>query len=131
MANIIEELQQEYGGKTLSRVALVNDVLELVFDSGETVTIKDYPSCCEMRYMRTDDALHEYAGAVFLGADISPVGEVFRQELEDSFESLDDGRHEVEFFRIATSKGDICFACHNEHNGYYGGFNLGVECKNG
>lgn len=132
MADTLEEMQKEYGGKTLLRVALVDDVLELSFTSGEIIAIQDHSSCCETRYMRTDDALHEYAGAVFLSADISPVGEVFRQELEAMYRKDDDDRcHEVEFFRIATSKGDICFACHNEHSGYYGGFNLSVERKNG
>jgi hypothetical protein len=35
--------------------------------------------------------------------------------------------HEVQFLRVSTDAGTIVCETHNEHNGYYGGFNVCVE----
>lgn len=32
--------------------------------------------------------------------------------------------HEVQFLHVKTSKGSFAVSNHNEHNGYYGGFNV-------
>jgi hypothetical protein len=37
--------------------------------------------------------------------------------------------HETEYCNILTSKGVIQLVCHNEHNGYYGGFSVRIEEK--
>ena len=37
--------------------------------------------------------------------------------------------HETRFVEIVTTKGSVTLTTHNEHNGYYGGFVLGVECS--
>lgn len=79
--------------------------------------LDDGQSCCEYRYMTIDDNLDEYAGATFDSFDV-----VDAPEIEDDGEV-----HEVQFLRIHTSFGDLSIANHNEHNGYYGGFD--VICK--
>jgi hypothetical protein len=86
-------------------------VLQLEF-AGGVLTIRDAGrSCCESRYMTTDDALAAHVGAVFLGV-----------EVRDGPESTDDEPHEQQFLLVNTSAGTFTVVTHNEHNGYYGGF---------
>lgn len=63
--------------------------------------------------MTTDDALEDFVGADFLGAEVREGGETDDDEY---------GVHEVEFLVVKTSLGDFTVETHNEHNGYYGGF---------
>lgn len=75
-----------------------------LFDAGQ--------SCCESRYMATDDDLLYHVGAILLNA-----------ETRDAPNEPDEyGEHEVQFLLITTSRGVITVKSHNEHNGYYGGF---------
>lgn len=88
--------------------------LRFTFDDGTRLDLLDSGrSCCESRYMRTDDDLAYHVGATLLDAEVSeaddPVGDEWAV-------------HEVAFLRVTTSKGVITVATHNEHNGYYGGF---------
>jgi len=69
-------------------------------------------SCCEHRYMVSDDDLSEYDGAILLDLELKDAPE---QEYEY-------GTHEVQFLDVKTDKGVFQMANHNEHNGYYGGF---------
>ena len=106
--------------KVISKVELGNDdVLRMWFADGDAIAIYDTrQDCCEVRYMRTDDDLTEFAGATLMGFEVKPVT------------SIDDGvgdQHEIQFFEIRTSRGSITMASHNEHNGYYGGFSLSAE----
>ena len=91
-----------------------DDALHFVFEDGLKIKIEDTgQSCCESRYMRTDDNLADFIGAVLLGG-----------ELKDAPSTVDEWgtEHEVQFLEIKTSKGVFTMASHNEHNGYYGGF---------
>lgn len=101
-------------GKTISKVYLSDmDELKFVFEDGSAMTIADEgQSCCEHRYMRTDDDLSEYVGAKLIGGEIKQAPSI-QEEYEE---------HEVQFLEIQTSKGVFTMASHNEHNGYYGGF---------
>ena len=102
-------------GKTIKETRLKDDdSLVLVFDDGLVLTLRDDgQSCCENRYMRTDDDLAEFAGA-----------EVLDVELRDapSTEGEYGECHDVQFLAVKTSKGEFVMSTHNEHNGYYGGF---------
>lgn len=77
-----------------------------IFDAGQ--------SCCELRYMRTDDDLDAFGGATLIGVEvrIAPT----------NYETGDP--HEVAFLVVHTSKGDVTCSTHNEHNGYYAGFSI-------
>lgn len=113
MENINNEAVRGAVGKTIASVALDNDELVLRFTDGTGIKLVDEgQSCCEYRYMRTDDILTDYIGAEFRGAEIKDAPEV------------DDGCtvHEVQFLEVQTSKGVFTMSSHNEHNGYYGGF---------
>lgn len=103
-------------GRTISKVSIVNNALVIVFDCESKLSIWDGgQECCESRYMDTDDDLNFYVGSIFLGVDISEV------EYKDT---KSDDYHDQVFVRILTTRGDFTLVTHNEHNGYYGGFDL-------
>jgi len=100
-------------GKTINGLVLEGDELVFRFEDGSTLTIfDDGQSCCETRYMRTDDDLDHHVGAKLLGAEILDA-----PSIED-----ERGEHEVQFLAIKTDKGTFTMSSHNEHNGYYSGF---------
>jgi hypothetical protein len=101
-------------GKTISKMELTSDdELELFFTDETKLVISDQgQSCCESRYMRTDDNLEEYVGATLISGEVKEA-----PNMPDEY-----GEHEVQFLEIMTSKGPLTMSSHNEHNGYYGGF---------
>jgi hypothetical protein len=105
-------------GKTIADLTLgTDDALHFVFDDGSKMKLfDDGQSCCESRYMRTDDNLAEFVGAKLLGAEI--------KEAPNLKDEDDYGEHEVKFLEVQTDRGVFTMASHNEHNGYYGGFSI-------
>ena len=103
-------------GKTIAQLNLgQDDALHFVFDDGSKIKLfDDGQSCCESRYMRTDDNLEDFVGAKLLGAEIK----------EAPSEPDECGEHEVEFLEVQTDRGVFTMASHNEHSGYYGGFSI-------
>lgn len=101
-------------GKTIAGLTLgEDDALHFVFDDGSKMKMyDDGQSCCESRYMRTDDNLADYVGAKLLGAEIKEAPSIAAEYDE----------HEVQFLEVQTDRGVFTMASHNEHNGYYGGF---------
>lgn len=73
-------------------------------------------SCCERRYLRTDDDLQAHVGAILKDIEV--------KEAKDSVSGDYGEEHEVQFLEITTSKGCFQIVAHNQHNGYYGGFSL-------
>ena len=100
----ITNLSLDEGGDNALRFEFENGSKGKLWDDGR--------SCCESRYMRTDDDLSHYIGSTLLGAEVSPAPN----------ETYEYGEHEVQFLRVKTDRGIITFSSHNEHNGYYGGF---------
>lgn len=110
-------------GKTITSIALVDDVLNIKFEDGYVLHLSDEgQSCCERRYMTTDDAPSEFVGAALVSVTILDSPNIEQVPDEDGYTSSDE--HEIQFLRITTTRGDLTFATHNEHNGYYSGFNL-------
>jgi len=100
-------------GKAISEVTLKEDVLDFTFSDGSGLTLRDDgQSCCESRYMRTDDDLAYYAGATLTDLALRDAPPIPAEYAE----------HEVQFLDVTTSKGVFTCSSHNEHNGYYGGF---------
>lgn len=90
------------------------DRLSIAFTGGPTVEIYDNgQSCCETRYMLTDDDLTTFVGAEFRGVRIQDGPEI-RDEYGET--------HESQFLMVDTSLGTFTMTTHNEHNGWYGGF---------
>lgn len=108
----------EYYGQKITSAEIKDDALILgLSPSGKTISIWDNgQSCCESRYMRTDDDVQ------------SLVGHELRRIEAKEAPNIDDeyGEHEQVFVEVGTDKGFITIANHNEHNGYYGGFGLTI-----
>lgn len=107
--------------KTIKSIALADDVAVVTFAAGSVLTLRDYgQSCCESRYMRTDDNLDAHTGAKLLNIEMRDA-----PDEEGSYGDV----HEVQFLLVTTDRGVITFANHNEHNGYYGGFSIEATYK--
>ena len=104
-------------GRTIEVVRMLNDVLQLVFVDGSELLLEDCgQDCCELRYMTCDDDLTQFTGACLVNVSTAPVPHA-ESESEDDV-------HEVQFLHVRTTDGVITCETHNEHNGYYGGFNV-------
>jgi len=99
--------------KTIKQVYMKNDVLIFEFDDNTSMKVFDSgQSCCEHRYMMTDDDLSYYKNTKLLKIELrkAPNLEAVHEE------------HEVQFLLVTTGLGVFTMATHNVHNGYYGGF---------
>lgn len=106
-------------GKTIKDTELTDSALILRFTDGTGIRIADEgQSCCEHRYMTTDDDPKEHIGHTFTGAEIKD-GPTTELPYGDE--------HEQQFLEIRTSNGHFTIVTHNEHNGYYGGFSIEVS----
>ena len=109
-------------GKRIKSLSLGDDDalhFEMV-DGSKFKFYDDGQSCCESRYMRTDDTLSDFVGATFTGAEVKDA---------PSVKDDDYGEHEVQFLEIQTDRGVFTMASHNEHNGYYGGFLIRADSE--
>lgn len=110
----------EHKGAQIVSVKLTDDLLTIETSKG---LIRFYPEsdCCANHYLMTDDDLADFSrlGTTFLGVEHRKGG------------AFDDGEwgglHEIGFFVVHTSKGDLVIASHNRHNGYYGGTELAIQ----
>lgn len=99
--------------KVIESVSLTDNKLVLSFKDGTGIYLfDDGQSCCESRYMVTDDDLNEYSGATVMDFELKKV-----DDIEHEYDV-----HEVQFIEVKTDKGVITVSNHNKHNGYYGGF---------
>ena len=106
--------------KTIEKVELDGDNLIISFTDNTTLMIWDGgQSCCESRYMTTDDDLSDFNGATLLDFELKSVDDV-----DDGYDV-----HEIQFLDVKTSEGVFTMVNHNEHNGYYGGFWIQAKLK--
>ena len=99
--------------KTIENVKLDGDDLTFLFTDNTKLTIWDGgQSCCESRYMTTDDNLSDFNGAVLLDLELKSA-----DDIDNGWEV-----HEIQFLDVKTSNGVFTMVNHNEHIGYYGGF---------
>lgn len=105
-------------GKIILNISFSEKALNLFFGDGTGIKIwDDGQSCCERRYMTTNDDVKAFIGSKFLNAELRKA-----PELDDEY-----GVHEVQFLLINTDRGTFTIETHNEHNGYYGGFWIVIE----
>lgn len=113
------ETLQKYVGRKIAAASLADDRLALTFDDGARIVIyDDGQSCCEYRYMTTDDDPNS-----LVGHELRYIESKSGPNKEDAY----DGAHEIAFLEIGTDQNFITIANHNEHNGYYGGFDLTIR----
>lgn len=113
-----EHSSSEYYGQTIMSASIVDNRLCLgLSPSGKVIEIwDDGQSCCESRYVTTDDNVASLVGGVLQ-----------RIEAKDGpGEAGDYEEHETRFVEVGTDNGFITLVNHNEHNGYYGGFGLTI-----
>ncbi len=102
-------------GKTIKDIKIEGNELILYFKDGAGLKfVDDGQSCCESRYMNCDEDLNEHIGNSFMDAELQDGGST-----EDDY-----GKHEIMFLKVLTDKGWFKISNHNEHNGYYGGFDI-------
>ena len=107
-----------YLGKRIESARMANESLVLVFDDGTAIRFLDEGGqCCEVRYMTCDDNLRDFTGDRLLGWEVLDAPE------RDGSGDV----HEVQFLHVRTSGGTITCETHNEHNGFYGGFEVRVR----
>lgn len=92
--------------------------LVIVLESGWTlVFMDDCPqSCCESRYMHTDDDLSALVGETLVNVRHGGCNE-----------EGDDVVIEAEFVIIQTDRDSAVIGTYNSHNGYYGGLDLSMS----
>jgi hypothetical protein len=112
------ETPDDHYGKKIINAELKDNQLILYFTETSGIIISDEgQSCCEHRYMTTDDKPSSLIGGILQ-----------RIETKDSGKADNDyDVHEWVFLEIATDKSFITIETHNEHNGYYGGFALSLR----
>jgi len=111
----VDAIKSSLNKKAKSYSLSEDDRLIIKFEDGTILTIfDDGQSCCEYRYMRTDDDLTLYADSIFTNIQLLDA-----PSIEDEY-----GAHDVQFLKIDTDKGSFRMSNHNEHNGYYGGFRI-------
>lgn len=124
------ELTQQDGflvpKRTLTQVAFEtedddNTALVFTFDNGFALVLSDDgQSCCEHRYLTSDDDLESLVGSQLVSISLREVTGV---------DDGDYGSHEQAFVVIQTTKASMTLVTHNEHNGYYGGFCLHARIR--
>jgi hypothetical protein len=105
--------------RPIEAVTQENDELSVRFVGGGSLRIWDNgQSCCESRYMTTDDELDTFVGAKVVSLDA----------VDGPTEEGEYGEpHDQMFVKLETTAGTITMVTHNEHNGYYGGFEVAVK----
>ena len=89
--------------------------IRIWFYDGPVLVIRDAgQSCCEHRYISTDDCVDEIYGDL-ISIDTVPVETVERGSFDVQ---------ECVFLKLVTNNGTSTFKCYNLHNGYYGGFDI-------
>lgn len=96
------------GGQDRLRLGMSGGKFIEIWDSGQ--------SCCESRYMTTDDDVKSLVGGTLTRIEAKPG-----PDTEAEYDV-----HEQVFVEVGTDKGFITVVNHNEHNGYYGGFGLTI-----
>ena len=108
--------------RTIADIRMEEDhTLLIEMDNGDLIEIEDQgQQCCEWRYMTTDDDL-----AYFIGSDLIDI------EIRDGGNSHSGcgEMDELQFLVITTALGVFTIENHNEHNGYYGGFNVVIRFR--
>ncbi len=108
-------------GKRISNVKFdkENDRIIFNFSDGDQYSISDEGQYyCEYRYMVCEDNLSYYSDTILKDILVTDCDE----KKEADFEYTD-----IQFLEIITDKGSFQFSTRNEHNGYYGGFEIEIK----
>ena len=105
-------------GKVITDISLNDESFVLISFKDNTLKLwDDGQSCCERRWMHTDDDLKRLIGQQLRTIELQ----------EGPYYDLNYGLKESQFLYIRTDKDDVTLVNYNEHNGYYGGFLLAAR----
>lgn len=109
----------KYVGRKITAARIDKDdgdgKVRLTFSDGARVAIyDDGRSCCESRYITTDDEIEALVGQSLVSISAQPGPDAASEW----------GDHETCFVIIQGDQSAVTLTTHNEHNGYYGGFGL-------
>ena len=120
------EIMKRCAHRKIDDIVVEENHTSILFDGMELVITDNGQSCCEQRYMSTDDDATYHVGSLFMGIALGSVEE----DTGARPDVCGDGdAHDIQFLDIYTTLGVISIANHNEHNGYYGGFDIGLELR--
>ncbi len=107
----------DYYGYLIKDCTLGQDnKIYIEFVDGTKVYLADEgQSCCEYRYITTDDD-----PSVLNGQKLVHIKAKWGPDIEDG----NNDSHQICFLEIQGNQSAVTFVTHNEHNGYYGGFCL-------
>lgn len=113
------EIMKRCAHRKIDGIVAEENHTSILFDGMELMITDNGQLCCEQRYMSTDDDTTYHVGSLFMGIALGSVEE----------DGGDGDVHDIQFLDIYTTLGVISVANHNEHNGYYGGFDIGLELR--
>lgn len=115
-----EQPPNKYANRKITAAGLADNVFSLTFSDGVRIRLYDTAqSCCESRYITTDDDPASLVGGTLRAIDAKPGPET-EGEYGDA--------HETCFVEVSTAEGvTVTLTTHVEHNGYYGGFGLTIK----
>ena len=114
---INEERVNKYVGETVTKAWVKYGKVFLKFGNNGLCVWDDGQYCCEDRYIITDDDVSDLVGGKLRHIVVREGSMVYH----------DFGCHDIDFLEIATEQTHVTFETHNEHNGYYGGFDVVVR----
>lgn len=115
-AHITRQMVEMHAGKKIASIEVSDVRLTVLFEGGDSLCAEDMgQDCCEERYMRTDDDVESFVGSSF-------VGVVLREGPCTGHPG--DMHTDVQFLEVLTSGGPLTVSSYNDHNGYYGGFDV-------
>lgn len=112
-----QALIASFANQPIKALSISDDEIMLTFEGAKGLIFWDEgQQCCERRFMRTDDDLDQFKDARFIGAEL----------LDGPTTTKEDLVCDIQFLVIKTDRGNITMSSHNEHNGYYSGFEIEV-----
>ena len=91
-------------------IQFTNGLVVKIYDAGQ--------QCCEQRYVSTDDDINSVKNHKLIDIVSKPISESIVEN---------DERQDICFIEIITTGGCITLVNHNNHNGFYSGFDLTIE----
>lgn len=108
-------------GKTIGAFFYDNEKMVIIFDNGESYKITDNAKyCCETRWLTCDDDLGQFIDEAIVDLELLEGPDLPKEDLGDD-------EHNTMFLRIVTTGGCFRLTMHNQHNGYYSGFDPVIE----
>lgn len=109
-----KEILRKIKGRKIESLEVCDNIFRIGFRNYTLEAQDVLRCCCEHRYFHTDDELKPFVGTKFTSLEVRDGGG----------KDKDYGTQDAQFLLVNTSLGTFTIVAYNEHNGYYGGFDL-------